>query len=98
MARDLGHALTVEIEYDENMAHVSYFIPKVCNILMVNKLKGITPVKVDENGNLKTPYAKGSFEVETKDLLPTIIELLQNVPQDRDMSMEGGIFENKKAR
>lgn len=98
MAKDLGHALTVEIEYDENMTHVSYFIPKVCYILMVNKLKGITPVKVDENGNLKTPYAKGSFEVETKDLLPTIIELLQNVPQDRDMSMEGGIFENKKAR
>ena len=43
MARDLGHALTIEIEIENTKAHVSYFILKVCNIDMINNLKRITP-------------------------------------------------------
>ena len=88
MARDLGHALTMEIELTNKEAYVSYFIPKICNINMVNKLKGITPVKIDEDGNLKTPYATGSFKVSEEELLPNIIELMENIPRDQDMIIE----------
>lgn len=96
MARDLGHALTIEIEATNNLAHVSYFIPKVCNIDMVNKLKGITPIKVDENTNLKELYAKGSFEVPVNELIPNLTEFMMNVPKDEDMFLEGGILANRR--
>ena len=95
MARDLGHALTIEIERENGKAHVSFFIPKVCNIDMVNNLKGIRPIKVKENTDLTTLYAKGSFEVEEKELIPDLLELMANIPQDKDMFIEGGIL-NKR--
>ena len=88
MARDLGHALTIEIELNNNEAYINYFIPKVCNIDMVNNLKGITPVKTDENGNLKTPYATGNFKVMTNELTTNIINFMENVPTDKDIKKD----------
>ena len=41
MVRDRGHALSIEIDVNENECDVSYFIPKICNVEMVNQLKGI---------------------------------------------------------
>lgn len=81
MARDLGHATTIEIEVNENIAYVNYFIPKICNIDMVNKLKGITPLKPEENRN----WAKGHFKTSLNDLIPTLISLLKNIPKDKDI-------------
>lgn len=85
MARDLGHALTIEIELDGHKAVVNYFIPKICNVAMVNSLEGINPVKTDDNNEPITPYAKGSFEVEIDDLIPHLLTFLKNVPQDKDV-------------
>lgn len=45
MARDLGHALTLDIEENEDKYHVSYFIPKITNIDKVNNLKGVRKVE-----------------------------------------------------
>lgn len=85
MARDLGHALTIEIEKENDKVHVSYFIPKVCNIDMVNNLKGITPIKINEDTDLRNLYAKGSFEVTEQELIPNLLELMMNIPQDKDI-------------
>ena len=89
MARDLGHALTIEIEIINNKAHINYFIPKVCNVDMVNNLKGITPIRIDETTNLSNLYAKGSFEVPINELIPDLIELMMKIPQDKDMFIDG---------
>ena len=94
MARDLGHALTIEIAKEKSEYHVSYFIPKVCNIDMVNNLKGITPIKIKEDTDLRNLYAKGSFLVNEQELIPNLLELMMSVPQDKDMFIEGGIFAN----
>lgn len=98
MARDLGHALTIEIEEENGKAYVSYFIPKVCNIDMVNNLKGITPIKANETTDLRNLYAKGSFLVDTSELIPNLLELMMNVPQDKDMFIKGGILANNTRR
>ena len=95
MARDLGHALTIEIEIEKEKAHVKHFIPKVCNIDMVNHLKGITPIKANENSDIGNLYAKGSFEINTEDLIPNLLELMTNVPKDEDMFIKGGTLNNK---
>ncbi len=81
MARDLGHALTMEINIGKDIAEVNYYIPKVCNYLMVNKLRGINKVKVDDDGNLLTPYAKGAYDVEKNELITSLIELLKGVQE-----------------
>ncbi len=84
MARDLGHALMIEITFKEEKAIVNYFIPKVCNYLMVNELKGVTQVKSDSK------FAKGSFEIEKELLKETLFDFIVNVPKDEDMFKEGG--------
>ncbi|MDD4608472.1 MAG: hypothetical protein PHD10_05035, partial [Bacilli bacterium] len=84
MARDLGHALMIEITFKEEKAIVNYFIPKVCNYLMVNELKGVNQVKSDSK------FAKGSFEIEKELLKETLFDFIVNVPKDEDMFKEGG--------
>ena len=39
MVRDRGHALTIEITLNLQTARLEYFIPKLCNIDMIKKLK-----------------------------------------------------------
>lgn len=39
MIRDRGHALSIELEESNNKVFVNYFIPKICNVEMVNNLK-----------------------------------------------------------
>ena len=48
MVRDMGHALTIDIEEDKEKrtAFVKYFIPKICNPEKLNKLKGIHKVPI----------------------------------------------------
>ncbi|MDD2469589.1 MAG: hypothetical protein PHI22_01480 [Bacilli bacterium] len=84
MARDLGHALMIEITFKNEKAFVNYFIPKVCNYLMVNELNGITEV------NRNSKFAKGSFEIEKDALKEALYDFLVKVPMDEDMFKEGG--------
>lgn len=41
MVRDRGHALTIEITLNDTVARMEYFIPKICNVDMVNRLPGL---------------------------------------------------------
>ena len=80
MLRDRGHALTVElIQGKEKNVSVNYFIPKICNVEMVNKLKGIT--KVD--GNSK--FAKGMFDSPDENIIQDLFTFIDGVPMDKDM-------------
>ncbi len=88
MARDLGHALTIDIKAFGDKCQVKYFIPKVCNYDMVNSLKGVRKVK---EGDM---FTDGEFECNTKDLTKEIVTLMENVPMDQHMFIKGGILEH----
>ena len=92
MVRDLGHALMIEITFENEKAIVNYFIPKVCNYLMVNELKGVTEVTKDSK------FAKGSFEVEKELLKEPLFDFLIKVPRDNDMFIEGGTCYKEETR
>lgn len=78
MVRERGHALSIEIKEVSGKYYVDYFIPKICNIDMVNALKGITKV------NSSSKYARGKFD-STREELPTqIINFISMVPTDSD--------------
>jgi hypothetical protein len=79
MVRDLGHALTIEITLNGEVARLEYFIPKLCNIDMINALPGVN--KVNEN----SIGATGVIETNI-DLLPAVLfDFMSKVPTDRDM-------------
>lgn len=81
MARDLGHALTVDIDTGREKPIVKYFIPKICNKKMVEELPGIG--KITQNG------ANGVFEVEnTQELNERIYDFMDRVPTDNDIVYE----------
>ena len=86
MVRDVGHALTIEIKRDNDKCYVNYFIPKICNYLMINQLPGINLV------NQNSPFARGNFTVNTPSILYSLYNLIQNVPTDDDMFKLGGKF------
>ncbi|MDD2489637.1 MAG: hypothetical protein PHY26_00055 [Bacilli bacterium] len=90
MVRDLGHALMIEVTFKNEQAIVNYFIPKICNYLMANELRGITEVKNDSK------YAKGSFEIENNLLKEVLFDFLVKVPKDEDMFKEGGMCYEEK--
>lgn len=85
MVRDVGHALSIEIDIEGNECDVKYFIPKVCNYLMVNKLKGITPVRSDSK------YAVGEFVVSKNEIASAISNFVLGVPTDEHMFIPGGL-------
>lgn len=84
MVRDRGHALTIEITLNNDIARVEYFIPKLCNIDMINVLPGVNKVNEDSCG------ATGIFEVNKNDLSGSLIAFISKVPMDSDM-----VFNNK---
>lgn len=85
MARDLGHALTVEVDFEgKDKCMVRYFIPKVCNYVMVNQLKGVTKVEFG------APYAVGSFESDLTQIMSDLPTFLRGVPTDEHMFIPGG--------
>ena len=86
MVRDVGHALSIEIEKENDKYYVRYFIPKICNIDMINSLKGVKKVKKGDN------YTVGVFESTLEKLPFELIDFISNVPTDMDMYKEGGIF------
>ena len=87
MVRDVGHALSIEIEKDsENNYNIKYFIPKICNVDMVNSLKGVSKVTKESK------YTVGLFGSTFEKLPYDLVDLMSRVPTDIDMYKEGGIF------
>ena len=86
MVRDLGHALTLEIDIENNSCLIKYFIPKVCNPLLVNKLKGINKIKEDIR------FANGQFECKIDDLANELYDFFSKVPTDNNMFTLGGWY------
>lgn len=82
MVRDRGHALSIEIEKENNKYYVKYFIPKICNVDMVNDLKGVR--KVTDKSNFTT----GIFECDINSLSFNLFEFINKVPTDSDMVYE----------
>ncbi|HBA37846.1 MAG TPA: hypothetical protein DCY94_03905 [Firmicutes bacterium] len=81
MARDLGHATTVEIKFERGMAIVNYFIPKVTNYEMASALPGVNPL--DKNKH----YATGIFEVPEENISEALGNFLSKVPTDSDWNL-----------
>ena len=79
MVRDRGHALTIEVTLDSQDASLKYFIPKLCNIDMINALPGINKVNETSVG------ASGFIEVPIDDLSNTLFDFISKVPMDSDM-------------
>lgn len=79
MVRDRGHALSIEVTLNKDNARIEYFIPKICNVEMVNKIPGVNKVNDDSIGTT------GTIEVETKDLPTALFNFISMVPTDMDM-------------
>jgi hypothetical protein len=82
MVRDLGHALTINIEEENGIIKVNYFIPKLCNIDMINKLKGVNKVSQDIDIQQGTT---GYFETNADNLCNDVFSFMSMVPTDSDM-------------
>ena len=79
MVRDRGHALTIQVEINNNDFWITYFIPKICNLEMVKALKGIN--YIDKNSS----YAMGSFKSTKENLSLELNNFIGAVPMDDDM-------------
>lgn len=84
MIRDLGHALSIEIDENRTDITVRYHIPKLCNIPMINKLKGIN--KVPENSEILSG-ANGMFVTTKEELTNDLFTFISMVPTDDDMEI-----------
>lgn len=84
MVRDRGHALTIDISLNNDIARIEYFIPKLCNIEMINNLPGIN--KVNEN----SVGATGVMEVPINTLPSVLFDFISRVPTDNDMIINYG--------
>ena len=85
MVRDRGHALSIEITLNNNRARIEYFIPKLCNIEMINMLPGVNRVSKESIG------ATGIIDVPINDLSSSLFDFISKVPTDDDI-----IYENEK--
>ena len=79
LARDRGHALSIEVTLNKDNARIEYFIPKICNVEMVNKIPGVNKVNDDSIGTT------GTIEVEVKDLPTALFNFISMVPTDMDI-------------
>lgn len=84
MVRDSGHALTIEIEKDENpdKFFVKYHVPKICNAEKVNQLPGINKVPADADFQTGT---SGRFLTNRATIGETIQFFINQVPTDSDI-------------
>lgn len=85
MIRDKGHALTMEIDKVGDEVECHYFIPKLCNIGMINMLPGVRKVKEDAPTHSGT---NGVFYSKLDDFVGNLYEFVEMVPTDSDMDME----------
>ncbi len=76
MARNIGHALTVEIQKERDKYFVKYFIPKIYDAAMVNNLPGINSIKEGSS------YARGVFYIEQNNFPKELYQFMEKVPTD----------------
>lgn len=84
MIRDYGHALSIEIDCTENKnsPQVTYNVPKICNLEMVNKLRGVKKIK-KEDGFSPTG---GSFVIDdVSNVCKEMFDFIKTVPTDYDI-------------
>jgi hypothetical protein len=80
MVRDRGHALTIEANKEGKDWYVNYFIPKLCNIDMINDLPGVRKV------NDLSSYTIGQLSYKSDAaLIDGVISLVSQVPTDADI-------------
>ena len=79
MIRDRGHALMIEMTLYEDEVMVNYYIPKICNLDMVNQLRGVDKV------NKESQYAIGKFVEKYEKIEEEIIKFISMVPTDSDI-------------
>ena len=84
MFRDLGHATTIEVTEENDKVFVSYFIPKLCNVEMIKKLKGINKIKNSDNDGV-IGWATGDYIVTKEEFLRETMNLIQMIPTDEDI-------------
>lgn len=92
MVRDRGHALSIEVTKENNKYYVKYFIPKICNIDMINDLKGVRKVTRDSK------FTTGIFETDLNNLSFELSDFISKVPTDDDMFKQGGIFYEEESK
>ena len=85
MVRDRGHALTIEIDYSEEDVLVSYFIPKICNAEMINRLPGVRKVRPNADPLEQT---SGKFVTSKENLASDIYRFISMVPMDTNIVYE----------
>ena len=66
-------------QLNKDNARIEYFIPKICNVEMVNKIPGVNKVNDDSIGTT------GAIEVEVKDLPTALFNFISMVPTDMDI-------------
>lgn len=96
MVRDSGHALTIDIEEDKEKGKVfvKYFVPKICNIEKLNKLKGIHKIPTD--AYWRDMSANGMYETSIDGFGTDIVNFIQEVPTDMDMENDNSwIYQNE---
>ena len=96
MVRDSGHALTIDIEEDKEKGKVfvKYFVPKICNIEKLNKLKGIHKIPTD--AYWRDMSANGMYETSIDGFGIDIVNFIQEVPTDMDMENDNSwIYQNE---
>lgn len=84
LIRDLGHALSIEIDVNRSDITVRYHIPKLCNINMINKLKGIN--KIREDADIFSG-ANGMFVTTKEEFVNDLFNFINMVPTDSDMEI-----------
>jgi len=80
MIKDRGHALSLDIQIKDDKSIVRYFIPKLYNIETIN-LNNYGISNIDNN----TQNIKGEYEIETKNLAPSVINFIECVPIKQDV-------------
>ena len=89
MVRDRGHALSIEIEKENDKYYVKYFIPKINNVDMVNNLKGVRKV-TDES-----KFTTGIFETNLENLPFNLVDFISKVPTDFDSPYMQSLLEER---
>lgn len=84
LIRDLSHALSIEIDVNRSDITVRYHIPKLCNIHMINKLKGIN--KIREDADIFSG-ANGMFVTTKEEFVNDLFNFINMVPTDSDMEI-----------
>ncbi len=87
MVRGRGHALSMEVTLDGDNARIEYFIPKLCNIDMINNLPGINKVSNNSVGTT------GAFEVAKSDLKNELFKFISKVPMDSDKKRDTSVIQ-----